>query len=66
MRLLLLLLLTQMPLASVQNLTVGQATAARCYMRSCCENAIGDRIVCGLLQNEQQWLKGEWFPLTFL
>ena len=55
----LLPLLTQMPLASVQNTTVGQAIKAEGYFRSCGENAIGDRMFCALHRKELEWLKSE-------
>ena len=49
-------------LACVQNMTVGDAVTTKCIIRSCLENAIGDRMVCELLPEERKaLLESEFF-----
>ena len=52
-------LLTQMVLASVQNMTVAQALETNCFFTSCNENALGDRMLSELLQDERDLLESE-------
>ena len=45
--------------ASVQAMTVREALETGSFFRSCSENALGDRMVCELLQDELEALKSE-------
>ena len=62
----LLPLLTLLVSSFVQNMTVREALETGAFFRSCSENALGDRMVCELLQDELKALKSESFVVIVL
>jgi hypothetical protein len=47
-------------------MTVREALETGAFFRSCNENALGDRMLCELLLDEIEALKGESFVVTVL